>query len=237
VGRLDGFRPTAYFLDTQKVVSLPLTRRSPDGKEKEPVTILEVLRSLKDRHIQRIESFPGIEITTDTGPILLEGVNFNTHMLEVLLSLQKDEADVQFAQWFWYDHNEARTYPQQSFSFFVVSGDKIVRERVMFFDSPGDGFDPSVFVAADHEDATWDDEGDWAEAKVRYWYRKFYKETWTGQIMVLRPDEPKLYHYAEGRSNEGDYAVPLKQVLAFSAKIHTLLWVLIILVAAIAIRL
>ena len=31
--------------------------------------------------------------------------------------------------------------------------------------------------------------------QTAFWYRKFYSETRTGQLMVLRPDEPILYYY------------------------------------------
>jgi len=33
----------------------------------------------------------------------------------------------------------------------------------------------------------WGDEADWDEAETRYWYRKFYTETRTGQLMLCVP--------------------------------------------------
>ncbi len=36
----------------------------------------------------------------------------------------------------------------------------------------------------------WSRSESWREANERFWYRKFYQEMRTGQLMVLRPDEP-----------------------------------------------
>jgi len=41
----------------------------------------------------------------------------------------------------------------------------------------------------------WGDEADWDEANTRYWYRRFYTETRTGQLMALRSDDPRLFYY------------------------------------------
>ena len=51
-----------------------------------------------------------------------------------------------------------------------------------------------VFVS-DDSDFIWRNDSHWREAWARFWYRKFYTETRTGQLMVLRPDEPTLYQF------------------------------------------
>lgn len=38
----------------------------------------------------------------------------------------------------------------------------------------------------------------WERADDKYWYRKFYEETRMGQLMLLRPDNPKLFYYRKG---------------------------------------
>jgi hypothetical protein len=79
-----------------------------------------------------------------------------------------------------------------------VHGQKVVSERVTFSDSPGYELDPSVFERVDDlSELCLGDKG-WRDAEVRFWYRKFYRETVTGQLMVLRSDEPLLFHYPEG---------------------------------------
>lgn len=60
-------------------------------------------------------------------------------------------------------------------------------------------FDPSTLQPYDGSPSVWASEKHEIAAVVRYWYRKFYEETRPGQLMVLRPDEPALFHYHEGR--------------------------------------
>ena len=51
--------------------------------------------------------------------------------------------------------------------------------------------DPRVLMKYRVDDEPiWRSEPYEREAWEAYWYRKFYTETLTGQLMVLRPDEP-----------------------------------------------
>jgi hypothetical protein len=111
-------------------------------------------------------------------------LSFNLHLLYVLLKLRKTLP--LGAAFFYYDRDWVRDFPQEIQRFFVVSEDKIVEEELLFSDSPGSGFDPSIFEAADDDP--------WKVAWVRWWYRKFYTETQMGQLMALRPDKPELYY-------------------------------------------
>jgi hypothetical protein len=56
-----------------------------------------------------------------------------------------------------------------------------------------------MFAKHDHSEPIWCDEPDWDVAQAKFWYRKFYSETRTGQLMWLRPDNPVLFFY-EGRT-------------------------------------
>lgn len=67
------------------------------------------------------------------------------------------------------------------------------------------------------------------EAVERYWYRKFYTETTTGQLMVLRPDEPILYHYERPQTRDLAREIELVTLV----KLYHLLWVAIPLLIAI----
>lgn len=101
-------------------------------------------------------------------------------------------------QWFWYDSDSVTDDPHETFSFFVVEKDAIVAEEIHFDDYRGNGFDPTLFELPSFEKRVWFREPDWYEANVKYWYRRFYKETRTGQLMVLRSDEPPLFYFEEG---------------------------------------
>ena len=230
-----GFRPIAYVLDEDKVASLALVRIN--GTEQQPTTGSEVLQSLRDCRIESVED--GVwetEIKTDRGTFLLKGDSFNRKLLEVLLNLQKDGTDNLFAtRWFWFDEDYCLTDIQESYSFFVVSGSKLVREHITFYDSPGDGFDPSVFVAGNPFTlGFWRRERDWGEAYVRYWYRYFYKETQTGQLMVLRPDEPKLHYLT--RLSEPGFSIPIQNMLKPTPSILLLVLIVAVIVAVILLR-
>ncbi len=188
----------------------------------------EVLRALTDRKILEVESIPPTKITTDTGELNFDGPSFSCNVLEALLDLRKDGINGFDVCWFWYDRDSVTDQPQDSYSFFIVHKDKIVRECVAFGDYHDSGFDPSIFTAGDDSPRIWLRENEWKEAHTRFWYRKFYQETRTGQLMVLREDAPGLYHYPEAR---------WRPDLAFGLLYHqmtsmrTALWVMVILMA------
>jgi len=140
---------------------------------------------------------PGIvlKIKTENGEVVLKGPSFNCRVLRELLALKAEGVESYSCAWFWYDSDSCKVEPDEMYSFFVVSGDRIVREAVSFFDNFYSGFDPDIFKPAGDSDFLWSNEADWLEARTRFWYRKFYSETRTGQLMVLRPDEPILYAF------------------------------------------
>lgn len=223
----DGFRPVSYFLDMQKVAAFPLALIGEDGQPPEPITLIEALRNvLKDSKIVEVaHGFGETEVTRTGGePLRFKGESFHRAVFAILLDLEKDGHNSPMLQWFWYDQDSVRSDPHESYSFFVVSGKTIVRERVNLFDTHRSGFDPSILTTGDDEESIWMRDEDWREARTRFWYRKFYNETETGQLMVLRPDEPPLHHYTEGRFNEGEYMGNIGTLLG---KMYMLMWVLL----------
>jgi hypothetical protein len=90
------------------------------------------------------------------------------------------------------------------YKFFVVFDGRIVSDCEWFEDSkPGkegktDSFDPTMLTGPIEESRSLHDR-EMDQARYKYWYRKFYKSTFNGQLMVLRPDNPELYRYPEGR--------------------------------------
>jgi len=136
-------------------------------------------------------------ILTDAGALVVSGAAFNCQVLRTLLDFRSRGVNPSDAVWFWYGKAHVLDDPHDSYAFFVVHDDKIVNERVSFSDAPGYGFDPGVFDPGDTSEI-WSDGKGWRDAETRFWYRKFYRETVTGQLMVLRSDEAPLFHYPEG---------------------------------------
>jgi hypothetical protein len=218
----NGFHFTAYSLLSKKVWDLPLTeKRTVDGKpEKVPTTVGAVYESLPKGQVE-IHAF--------------DGPSFNREILRELLNFGKDGIDPFWTWWFWYDIDQCMEEPNDIYSFFVVYGEQIVREQVQFSDNPRSGFDPSVFDARDDREPLYSNQTARYEADTRFWYRKFYTETRTGQVMVLRHDHPRLYDYEKHRSAP-DSASILENAINLLKKMHMLMWVLIALVCLMLIR-
>ena len=204
----DGFQPVQYLLDTTKVLGLPFARgnkNETNPSEAVHTTLSDVLRETANWQIKNVETgfdfghSNGHQITISADPesMVLSSVAFNCQLMKTLVDFRLVSVDPFDVVWFWYAKAEVLDDPHTSYAFFVVHDNKIVNERVTFADAHGYGFDPTVF----HNDDTpeiWSDEKGWNDAQIRFWYRKFYRETMTGQLMVLRSDEPELFHYPEG---------------------------------------
>ncbi len=215
----NGFRPVAYFLG-EKALNLPLTlvRNGGDLGQEENTSMGELLLSLKGKEFQIEDQLTSVCVTTETHSMTLRGPTFNCRLAAVVLQLQKEGVEPFASSWFWYDKDVSDTDPTDSYTFFVVHQDKIVREAISFLDYHASGFDPAVFDSGDDKDTS-----PWDVAKAAYWYRWFYRETRTGQLMTLRPDSPVLHHYEEGHAmvqdgNSHAIAELLKQI-------RSLLWV------------
>ncbi len=92
----------------------------------------------------------------------------------------------------------------KAYLFFAVCESKIVSEWVMLCDSRShpkgkcEFFDPAMLTGPFRRPVTLNSHED-DNAVDRYWYGVFYRDTFRGQLMVLRPDKPELYLYPEGR--------------------------------------
>jgi hypothetical protein len=232
----DGFRFAAYWLDWKKVAALPITRLdSADGKRKETsLTVGDVFQELQKQGDQKwdFESGLGLTIKVGDGELTFPKPSFSTRVLEQYLEFAKERISPYDCLWFWYDSDWCRDDPHQIYFFFVVHKDRIVRERVSFSDYHGSGFNPDIFQSNEHSNAIWHSDSAWDEANTRYWYRKFYTETRTGQLMLLREDDPGIFDY---QSRPGpDTTAILQNILSLLTKIRTLLLILIGLAVLIA---
>ena len=140
-------------------------------------------------------------------------------LLRDLIDIAKDGIDPHQATWFYYESKWSRGIDKLH-RFFVVHDGKVVRERLSFMHC-----DPQVLVKSEVDDEPVRprayEHGVWES----YCYRKFYTETLTGQLMVLRSDKPILYYYD-----------PAKRDVEFVTIVKTyhLLWIAVALLAAIA---
>ena len=196
----EGFQPVAYWFDTEKIWALPLSRKYEGGKDDEPTTFGDIVVLLRDKQL-KLDSFERGVLDSefvaadDSLKVTVKGGSFNRDLLRIILQLHSEGISVFDSTWYYFDHDSCRQDPHEMYSFFVVAKNKIVRERIGFSDYLDSGFNPTIFEAHDHEEMIWGDEPHWDEAATRYWYRKFYTETRTGQLMTLRPDDPPLFYY------------------------------------------
>jgi hypothetical protein len=109
--------------------------------------------------------------------------------LRKLLVIVSEGVDIDRATWFYYDKDWSCD-GDASHTFFVVYDGKVVDESCHFSSE-----EPLILKREQHLEPIWQSHPYFDEAFERHWYRRFYTETMTGQLMVLRPDEPILYHY------------------------------------------
>ena len=196
----EGFRPTAYYLDSEKVLSLQLTHGPTIAEATIPTTVREIYERFAGKHIEEVDPSSYTEITADDETLVVKGPAFHQEILAAVLNLRSDDIMPFDTRWFWYDSDWATDDVHELYRFFVVHRDRIVLEQITFSDWPGNGYDPSVFQAAD-SDYGWAHGKGWRDAETRLWYRKFYRETRIGQLMILRSDKPKLYCYEDDRGH------------------------------------
>jgi hypothetical protein len=217
----DGFRPVMYSLAI-KALDLPLKQVQGDGEQRQEgtITIAKVLQDFGGRDFQVAYDITSITVTSGSDAVNLQGPSFNIKLAFAILGLRKEGIEPYAARWFWYDKAVSND-PTETYRFFVVHQDKIVRDEISFHDYTGSGFAPSVFEG--------DDDEDWLVAWAAYWYRRFYRETTVGQLMTLRPDVPRLHYYPEGRPPA--LANGSSSVVALLRHIRSLLWAAIAILA------
>lgn len=221
--------PGTYNLDLEAVAAFPLKDNG------QPSTFADVYWKLRNGKILRgSERQYGHEATfeTDAGEVTVSGESgqsyisgqlFVLNVLCDLIDLHKDGIDPHQATWFYFGHDWSRD-ADELYQFFVVQDGKIQRENFSFMHCA-----PRVLTKYKVDDEPiWHAESYEREAWETYWYRKFYTETLTGQLMVIRPDEPSLYRYDRAMQDvTGDIE------LVTLIKVYRLLWIAVALVAAI----
>jgi hypothetical protein len=214
------FRPVEYSLNSDVIFKIPINelRPSSDGGDLSttPTTVGDAfklfngwLRKEGEEYVE-IKGEPISEITylirgglvlkTASGEKRFAGTRFAVQLLYLLLSLRKDGTNPYAARWFFYDKDYTIRDVGESFTFFVVCDGKIVHEKISFSWYPypaEERFDLTTIFNNQLEKSgpIWRNDQDWDAAEKLFWYRKFYTETKTGQLTLLRPDQPEIHCY------------------------------------------
>jgi len=211
-----GFAPYPHSLNDRIVWSLPIMREVVGGGSgnETMITLGEAFKQVIPARVRTVEYSPlgTLKVVTDAGESRYGGTRFNVQLLRAILALHRDSFESFGSQWFWFDSSfSTHDLDSTTYGFFVVSRNQIALEHATFASFPGSGFNPEVFVPPNRDlrGYSWSSHRYYEDASIEYWYRQFYRETMTGQLMVLRPDKPALHHFAEGRwhPSTGVYAV------------------------------
>jgi len=212
--------PGAYRLNLSAVKDIAVTLNG------QPSTFVEAYCKLRDSKVKEVPTpFPsGGKYITEQGIIQLDCDWPVSATMCKLVGFMREGIDPHGVIWFYYAHDRSRDADEIQ-TFFVVHDGKIIRESCNFGSA-----EPLVLKRNTEDEPIWRSNQYFDEAFERYWYRRFYTETVTGQLMVLRPDEPILYHYE--RPAVRDLEQEIRSVTLL--KIYRLLWIGVPLLIAIA---
>jgi len=195
-----GFGPVAYMLDGKVIDEIPLymiLERTDGGDDTATsTTVQKAFVGLKDKQVEA-ESFSiGVIAKTDSGQERFSGSPFAKNLLYLLVRLHKDGVNPFAATWFFYDTDTSQN-AATCYTFFLVCDSRIAAEHVSIFRDPGDSnFNPAIFKEPTQGlDRIWIKDPYRDQAEIASWYRKFYTETKTGQLLLLRPDQPATYFF------------------------------------------
>jgi hypothetical protein len=200
------FSPGMYTLHWDNLESIPLKLNG------EPSTLDALYKRLVNSKIKdepETEDHRTRKYVTDDGDLEIEAKVWTLESVDTLAGLFKKDINPLNVNWFYYDYRSGDEIDHHFF--FAVHDNKIESHC---FNSE----EPLVLIQAKEDDPI-------NEAVIRYWYRKFYSETMVGNLMVLRPDEPILDYYDRATS---------KDVRVTLIKAYRLLWIAVVLLAAIA---
>jgi hypothetical protein len=215
------FSPGMYSLHWENIRGIPL-KLNGEPSTLDAVFVKFAHSTIKDE--PDTSSLYRAKYVTDAGDLEIEADWTILATVSQLSDLFKRGINPLNVMWFYYDKDWSKD-GDQSHTFFAVHDNKIVSERCHFSSE-----EPLLLMQEKDNDPIWHSHPEFDEATVRYWYRQFYSETMVGSLMVLRPDEPILYHY--DRATSKDLVKDVQFVTLIKA--YRLLWIAIVLLAAIA---
>ena len=215
------YSPGLYQLDLTSALDLPLNMNG------EPTTFKTAYAKLVKSNIREMPDPFSLQVdkyVTDNGDIHIEGEWTIRSQMRMLLDLVRRDIDPFSVMWFYYSRDWSRDCDEIHI-FFAVSGEKVVLESCAF------GAEETLILKLDKDnDPVWHADPYFDEAVITYWYTKFYTETKTGKLMVLRPDGPVLYHYQRPSTKD-----PVKDVAFITLiKTYRLLWLAVAILVGIA---
>jgi hypothetical protein len=191
----DGFKPRAYVLNWEKISGLPLTEAS-SGQQ---MTIGEILETFHKQKVELDDRTTELALKSESKELVVRGMDFHRELLQIVYRIEGQDLSPYDVWWFYYDSDSSKISKKLNwYNFFWVVHNKIVDEDVSLGDTVDNGFDPNVLVPiTENESRFYVGEKAKHQAEEKFWYRKFYTETRTGQLMLLRPDKPEIYYYRE----------------------------------------
>lgn len=217
----DRYSPGLYRLDLSSLKGSPLKLNG------QPSTFEGLYGKLAESKVSEIPpsiGFRDAKYTTGTGDLIVEVEDWRIlSTMNKLAELLRREINPYDVMWFYYDHDWSSS-ADECHVFFVVHGDKVVLESCHF-----NAEEPLVLKLERDDDPIWHSHPYFDRALVQYWYQRFYSETMTGRLMVLRPDEPTLYYFQRPSVRDLSKEVEFVTVI----KLYRLLWVAVALLVGI----
>jgi hypothetical protein len=213
------FTPGAYYIHWDNLKGIPVKLNG------EPSTLDAVYTKLahskvKDDPDER-GSFRYKKYITDKGDLEIEGEWTVLSTIDTLVGLFKRDINPVNVRWFYFDHDWSQD-ADECHVFFAVHQEKVVLESCHFMSE-----EPLILVQEEDKEPIWHTHPFFDEALTRYWYRKFYSETKTGSLMVLRPDEPTLFYYDRSKAKDSLRDIQLVTLV----KMYRLMWIAVVLLA------
>lgn len=191
-----GFEPVGYTLNFYELKSAAITEIFPNNKNNSELNIRDLVFSIGNELIEVTNYHDELVLNTTSGTRKFVSHTFILDLLEILLNLKISGIDGLNCIWYIYDHDHVLDDPHESYSFFLVFEKKIVEGTYSLQQYHGNGFKYEFFdPTIDRENQIWSNETAYKEAINRYWYKKFYTETFTGKIMTLRTDNPIMFYH------------------------------------------
>ncbi|PSH04630.1 MAG: hypothetical protein CXZ00_07415 [Acidobacteria bacterium] len=208
-------------------LDLSVVKDAPMLENEQPTTFGQLYVKLRDAKVEQMpDGFAPWrhEYVTSEGAIV---ASCERHwrllqLLRELLKLHSQGIEPQSCTWFYYE-KDLSLDGDTVHSFFVVGDERIVNEHSCFGSD-----EPLVLKLKQESDPIWRSWPYYLEALNKYWYRRFYTETRSGQLMILRNDKPYL-HYFERPSSVN---IPEQRRTWMLAKVHRVLLIMLMLQVA-----
>lgn len=198
--------------------------------ELQTMTFIELVRFLCKQKITGYENRPlclDVAVSFDGTEHIAEG-EIVMELLPTILELVLKKANIDFTTWYFYDKYWGRGGGGEFFTFFLVSGNEIVLDHMTISSGLLSRVNSDV-LKYEYDDEFSDADSD--QAIAIWWYRKFYSETKTGQILEIKNDV--IYGGLETGFRSPEELV-LRQLLAESKRINVLLMFVLVAIVAIA---